>query len=249
MLTSMLVAKRSAIVSAEGNAIVNAEIAGLGVGEGEGRVERGTWPLGLLDQLLRYHARGIGGPAEWLIFFKIFELNLNKINLQHLLSFRPRKHKSFDVMQKFKKLSNVQQKCFPTSSSCRHGITLLIDVPAWVIVMSRENIRWNGNVWKKFRDWSSVLTTECSQTHPVPVLLWRHFLLPWWETARDQSHHPLFCTVSHQPANQISCLVTRKKKSLEYDTSNWNEYINLLISAQEMSLPNWPILFTFQCQW
>ena len=75
MLTSMLVAKRSAIVSAEGNlrnpnAIVNAEIDGLGVGEGEGRVERRTWPLGLLDQLLRYHARGIGGPAEWLIFFK-----------------------------------------------------------------------------------------------------------------------------------------------------------------------------------
>ena len=69
MLTSMLVAKRSAIVSAEGNlrnpnAIVNAEIDGLGVGEGEGRVERRTWPLGLLDQLLRYHARGIGGPAE-----------------------------------------------------------------------------------------------------------------------------------------------------------------------------------------
>ena len=101
--------------------------------------------------------------------------------------------------------------------------------PCWLMFqpeLSSCHARTSGGTGmsdKKFRGWSSVLTTECFQTHPVPVLLWHHFLLPWWETARDQSHHPLFCTVSHQPANQISGHVTRKKKCLEYDTSNWTQ--------------------------
>ena len=66
---------------------------------------------------------------------------------------------------------------------------------------------------KTFRDWSSALMIECSQTHPVPVLLWRHILLPWSKIARDQSHHPLFCTIWRQPANQLSCYVTKVEKS------------------------------------
>ena len=65
---------------------------------------------------------------------------------------------------------------------------------------------------KKFRDWSLALMTECSQIHLVPVLWWRHFLLPWWEIARDQSHHPLFCRVLLQPVNLVSCHLRKKKR-------------------------------------
>ena len=86
---------------------------------------------------------------------------------------------------------------------------------------------WGGTgmCGRRCLGWSLVPETGCSQTHLVPVLLWRHSLLLWSKTARDLSHHSLSCTILPESTSKIQ-------------EQTWDDEINKLMQRKHLK-ENW----------